>query len=169
MNIRRATLEDVDGIARVHVESWLSTYKGLISEAYLSRITVEGRKRNWLPVFQEPEERHQTILVLEDEAGTIRGFISGGECREGDLPFDAEIYSIYLLEGCQKQGYGAALLHELTDILGSEGHRSVMAWVLEGNPALRFYQKVGGTVARRKQIRIGDETLWEIALGWELV
>ena len=32
MKIRRATVEDVTGIAHVHVETWRSTYKGIIPD-----------------------------------------------------------------------------------------------------------------------------------------
>lgn len=41
-----------------------------------------------------------------------------------------------------------------------------MVWVLEGNPALLFYQKAGGKVAASKAIQIGNERLKEIAVGW---
>lgn len=47
MNIRLASVRDIEGIARVHVESWKSTYNGIISESFLSNLTVEKRTKNW--------------------------------------------------------------------------------------------------------------------------
>jgi hypothetical protein len=43
MRIRQATIDDVPGIAHVHVASWKSTYKGIISDEYLSKLSVESR------------------------------------------------------------------------------------------------------------------------------
>ena len=39
-------------------------------------------------------------------------------------------------------------------------------WVLEQNPALRFYEKTGAEHLMRKQIEIGGVFLSELALGW---
>jgi hypothetical protein len=34
--IRKAKLEDASGIASVHIESWKTTYKGIVSANYLN-------------------------------------------------------------------------------------------------------------------------------------
>ncbi|MFC8561731.1 GNAT family N-acetyltransferase, partial [Peribacillus frigoritolerans] len=36
MKIRKAIEEDVDGIANVHINSWKTTYKGILPDQYLS-------------------------------------------------------------------------------------------------------------------------------------
>lgn len=58
MHVRLASSDDIPGIARVHVESWRSTYKGIISDAFLSSLTVEKRIRNWEWTFNNlhPDE-----------------------------------------------------------------------------------------------------------------
>jgi hypothetical protein len=51
MSIRPARTEDASRIARVHVDSWCSTYSGIISENFLAAMSYEDfgvRWRNWL-------------------------------------------------------------------------------------------------------------------------
>jgi hypothetical protein len=42
----------------------------------------------------------------------------------------------------------------------------MVVWVLEQNPAVRFYEKIGAQHLASKQIEIGGVPLSEIALGW---
>ena len=45
MKIRRATEKDLIGIAHVHVETWQSTYAGIIPDDYLQSLTIENRAK----------------------------------------------------------------------------------------------------------------------------
>jgi hypothetical protein len=44
MRIREATIADVAAIAKVHAESWRTTYKGLLPDDYLANLTYEQRE-----------------------------------------------------------------------------------------------------------------------------
>lgn len=41
-----------------------------------------------------------------------------------------------------------------------------MVWVLEKNPSTAFYKHIGGRSFTHQEIQIGEETLIEIAFGW---
>lgn len=43
MKIRRAKLDDAQGIAKVHVNSWRTTYKDIIPNDFLDNLSVEQR------------------------------------------------------------------------------------------------------------------------------
>lgn len=43
MQIRKATPSDAEGIARVHVESWKSTYINIVPEDFLKNLSYEKR------------------------------------------------------------------------------------------------------------------------------
>lgn len=43
MSIRQAAYDDYPVLAKVHVESWKTTYRGIIADAYLDQLTVESR------------------------------------------------------------------------------------------------------------------------------
>lgn len=165
MLIRQASINDVPGIAQVHVSSWKSTYKGIISEDYLSNLSIERRINNWNWQFNNlnPDE---VTYVAENEDGTIVGFSNGGKCRNEQYKYDSELYSIYLLEEYQGQGYGKALFSTVVNHLRLHKYQSFMICVLEKNPATTFYSRLGGRVFTKKDIQIGNDTLTELAFGW---
>ncbi|WP_314589866.1 GNAT family N-acetyltransferase [Paenibacillus terrigena] len=165
MRIRLATEKDIEGIARVHVESWRSTYQGIISESVLSNLTMEGRIKKWAQIFERGQS-DSVIYVLEDEDGMINGFFHGGKSRQPELGYDAELYTIYLLQEVQGLGYGRRLFDTFVDALKHWNYCSCMVWVLADNPSLPFYKKLGGQVISSKEIKIGEELHTEVALGW---
>ena len=73
MRVRDARPEDVPAIARIHVESWKTTYPGLMPEAYLNDLTLEGRERLTLalpgPVWVDVEE---AVAAIEEARTAAR-------------------------------------------------------------------------------------------------
>lgn len=164
MKIRKATASDIDGIAFVHAMSWKTTYKGLISDEFLDAITAEARSKRWIRNFENPN-KDEVMYVAEDEAGMIVGFANGGARREPDL-YDAELYALYLLKEHQGKGLGKRLIRSVAQNLLEKNYRSFMTWVLVGNPALHFYHKMGGESVATKEMKIGNEIVEEIMMGW---
>ena len=164
-------------IAHVHVDSWRTTYAGIVPDAYLATLNEAERA----PVWREWLTRDIQVYIA-DLDGEVVGFISGGPIREPVETYDAELYAIYLLQHAQKRGIGTALLRELAGSLSSQGFKSMIVWVLEENPAKDFYVKskaqlvsspvsAGGpalvsAAVSAKDIQIGGVTLSEVAYGW---
>lgn len=165
MQIREATASDIDGIAFVHATSWKTTYKGLISDDFLNKITVETRRKLWIRNFESPN-KDEIMYVAEDEAGMIIGFANGGARREQDT-YDAELYALYLLKEHQGKGLGKQLIRSVSQNLLQKNYSSFMTWVLAGNPAIHFYHSVGGESISSIEVKIGDELLEEIKIGWK--
>ncbi|WP_154657953.1 hypothetical protein [Fictibacillus gelatini] len=46
MNIRKARVEDARPIAKVHVESWRTTYKGMMEDDVLKQLSVDERNKS---------------------------------------------------------------------------------------------------------------------------
>jgi GNAT superfamily N-acetyltransferase len=80
--------------------------------------------------------------------------------------YEGELYAIYLLREHQGRGAGRRLVHALGDALLSRGLRSMLVWVLKQNPAVSFYQHLGGVQVMETQIEIGGVELPELAFGW---
>jgi GNAT superfamily N-acetyltransferase len=167
INIRKAVPSDSPGIARVHVASWRTSYKGLMSEEFLQNLSVERREQAWHVVLTTPE--HPAFLyVAEDEGGEIIGFVSGRPERENDTRYTGEVGAIYLLKQAQGQGTGRRLMQAAGRELVQRGHTAMLLWVLKDNIAARkFYEALGGKYLREKPIEIGNETLLEVAYGWD--
>ena len=45
--IRKTVLDDAKGIAKVHINSWKSTYKGIISDESLNKMNIERGIERW--------------------------------------------------------------------------------------------------------------------------
>lgn len=165
MIIRKADLNDIDGITQVHIESWKTTYKGIVSESYLSNLSFENRKKNWSDIFSNLKQ-HESVFIAEDTNGTIIGFAMSGRNRNHEFDHAGEIYAIYILSEYQGQGIGRLLFQEAVGSLMEQGYESMMLWVLADNPSLGFYQRLGGTVIGRENIKIGEDYLIELAIGW---
>jgi ribosomal protein S18 acetylase RimI-like enzyme len=162
IRIRKAAVEDAAAIAYVQVESWRSTYAGIIPEAYIASLNVEVRTEKWKALFDSGKAH---FFVAEDESG-IFGFVCGGELSEPIEGYDGELRAIYLLRERQRQGVGRLLAQTLAKALRAEGCKSIVAWVLEENPAVSFYQRLGGVEIARKLVEIGGAPLSELAFGW---
>ena len=132
ISIRAATEHDAVAISHVHVQSWRTTYAGIVPEEYLATLNEAERVllREWLT--------RDIPVYIADLDGEIVGFISGGAIREPVQTYDAELYAIYLLEQAQGQGIGTALLKKLAESLSSKGFTSMIVWVLEKNPSRNF-------------------------------
>ncbi|MBR2566798.1 MAG: GNAT family N-acetyltransferase [Paenibacillus sp.] len=165
MNIRRALDRDAQGIAYVHTESWKTTYRGIMPDYVLDHLTTESRLPQWERQLRTGE-KDQILVVAEDRYGEIVGFACGGKEREGKLPYDGEIYAIYLLQSYQQSGIGRQLVKRVVRHLQMCEIGNMVIWALERNPACRFYEKMGGIPVHKQCIRIGDIDLAEIAYAW---
>jgi GNAT superfamily N-acetyltransferase len=166
VHIREAEPSDARGIAHVHVDSWRTTYRGIVPDNILARLSYDQREQYWHSALTTPTETLQWIHVAADEAGQVVGFACGGTERENDPNYKGELYTIYLLAEHQKQGIGRALTCAIAQNLLDAGMNSMLVWVLEQNPSRAFYESLGGQYVREKPITIGDATLSEIAYGW---
>lgn len=79
MLIREATPADAAAIARVHVESWRATYRGIVPDDYLARLSREGWERTWANTLRGAGDADAgtAVFVAEDDAGQVVGFASG--------------------------------------------------------------------------------------------
>ena len=163
VHVRQAVDSDARGIARVHVDSWRSTYAGIVPAEHLAALDYDRRAANWQRILAD---RRQNVFVAENRDGRIVGFSSGGPERSADPAYPAELYAIYLLESWQGQGLGRRLVAALADWFISRGWRSMLLWVLEDNPSRGFYEALGGVRIKQETISIGGTELVEIAYGW---
>ena len=134
MNIIIKAMEteaEIRGKAYVHWKSWQEAYPGLVSPAYLEKLSLEKCEEI---AFRRPEN---TLVAKDGER--VLGFVCYGG---GDDPDTGEIFALYVLAAY----YGTGLGRRLMDA-GLERLRDcpeVRLWVLQGNArAIRFYEKCG--------------------------
>lgn len=168
MQIRAASPEDALAIGHVHVDSWRTTYRGLMPDSILAALSVEQRAAMWRQAAEaiQKGESRSLLLVAEDPAEGIIGFASAGPEREEGSGFDGELYAIYLLERHQGRGVGRRLASRAVEILLSQGFESMRVWVLEDNPAEEFYKRLGGQRVGEKALSLAGQEFTEIAYAW---
>jgi ribosomal protein S18 acetylase RimI-like enzyme len=161
--IRAAALDDAAEIARVHVASWRSSYRGLLADDFLDSLSEAGYTDRWRRVIADGANR---VFVVEEPEGVV-GFASGGRERAGESGFEGELYAIYIVAGSQRKGHGRELVRTMAAALRDKGLRDMIVWVLRDNaPAREFYKKLGGRYVRAQPITIGTTTLDEVSYGW---
>jgi ribosomal protein S18 acetylase RimI-like enzyme len=166
VKIRAAKADDAPAIARVHVETWRSAYRGIVPEAYLAGLSPAERAAEWRNDLTDWGGA-RFALVVHEEGDELIGFAAAGPERSGDPKYRSELYAIYVLPSHQRCGLGRALVRAVTGRLVAGGTRSMLLWVLEANaPARRFYETLGGEVVRGQPIEIGGVTFTEVAYGW---
>lgn len=162
MLIRKALPTDAKGIARVHVDSWRTTYKHIFPEDYLQSLTYESREDLWKSVIP-----NGYVYIAENHDGEIVGFSSGGKERTGDYPgYDGELYAIYILKEYQGKGIGRQLVKPLVEQLTNDGMNSMTVLVLEANPAKQFYQSLGAIEIDQLQDTVAGKEVIELVYGW---
>ncbi|WP_243458199.1 GNAT family N-acetyltransferase [Sporosarcina sp. Te-1] len=161
--IRKALKGDEEGIAKVHVDSWRSTYKGIVPDAYLEQLSYEERAAMWRRAIGG-----NPLYIAENADGQIVGFATGGKERSGNIAgYDGELYAIYMLKEAQGKGLGALLTAAIAKELEQMGLTSMLVWVLDENPSKSFYERLGGQVIDETTISIGGEEFLEIAYVWK--
>jgi L-amino acid N-acyltransferase YncA len=140
--VRDATALDAAAIARVHVASWRATYRGIVPDAVLDRLSVERREAYWRETAADPAG--PPVWVAE-VAGQVVGFASAGPCRDEDMPAGTgELHAIYLAPQAWGRGLGRALLDHAVADLRARSLDPLVLWVLTGNRRARtFYERQG--------------------------
>ncbi len=155
---------DAEALAHVHVASWRETYRGLLPDAFLARMSEPGFARRFRRDLTRPDG--PLTLAAADRFGLV-GYASGGPSRRG-IEGEAEIAVLYVLRPSQGRGVGRELLTRTARALREQGARSLLISVLRENFHARgFYEHLGGVAEpARREPGPGGTLLWEVAYRW---
>ena len=161
--VRPAEVSDAAAIAAVHVDTWRTTYRGLLPADFLASLEKAGYEQRWERTLADGSGR---VFVAEDDRRVV-GFASGGRERAGEDGFSGELYAIYVLEAAQGRGHGRRLVRAVVQGLREMRLADMIVWVLRDNhDARHFYERMGGVYVRTQPITIGSTLLQEVSYGW---
>ncbi|PJO41798.1 GNAT family N-acetyltransferase [Lysinibacillus xylanilyticus] len=163
MKIRKANIEDAQGIGKVHVDSWRTTYKGTLPDDFLNNLSYEQRTELWKKNISDATNY---VLVAENEQNEIIGFATGGTRKTNSVPNATDLTSIYLLEEYQGIGIGKQLLKEIFAYFKLKGYEKVFVEVLAENKTRNFYEYYGAQYVNNTEIKIGGKVLEELIYVW---
>ncbi len=169
VRIRAATLAEAETIARVHVQAWSESYRGLVPDHVIEALSVECNTLMWGTILGSEAMDVHLVEHGTDAGDTIDivGFGSAADARGSALGTSGEVTAIYLLDGFKRRGIGRALLTGLLLALADRGHMSAGLWVLlENHGTRRFYEALGGRPGPRRVVTDGPVAMHEIAYVW---
>ncbi len=159
---RRAMPTDAVEISAVHLESWRNAYAGMVPHAALNRM-INRRGDDWW----EMAIRRATIILVIEVGDEIAGYATLGPNRVSTLPFEGEIYEIYLKPEYQGIGLGTKLFADARNELKRRGYEGVVVWALSDNDAaISFYNNAGGRPVATGSEHFDHKKLEKTAFAW---
>ncbi|HLX30045.1 MAG TPA: GNAT family N-acetyltransferase [Casimicrobiaceae bacterium] len=132
-------------IAQVRIDSWRTTYRGLVPDAYLASMDVEPSARMWERVLSAGP--NTASVFVAERNGEVVGFAAGNMLKEPRYDLNAELTAVYLLREYQRAGIGTRLVDTVAKAQRAHGAHGLIAWVIAGNkPARGFYEGLGATL-----------------------
>ena len=159
--IRKATIEDSYSIAKIKVECWKITYKGIVWDEYLSHLSIE----------KEAEKRKKKFdnsppFYVYEENNIIKGFIWCGQVIEDNNILDEnifEIFAIYVNPSDKYKGIGTKLINFAKDEARKQNYIKVYLWCLKENfSGRKFYEKHLGKLKGEAIVEIGQQDVNEV-------
>lgn len=153
---------DARQISAVHLESWKNAYSGVIPHKALARM-INRRGEDWW----EMAIRRATIILVVEVDEEVAGYATLGPNRVSTLPFEGEIYEIYLKPEYQGIGLGAKLFADAKNELSRRGYAGFVVWTLSDNDTARsFYCNAGGKPVARGSEHFDHKKLQKTAYAW---
>jgi ribosomal protein S18 acetylase RimI-like enzyme len=167
-HIRQARPADAPAMARIHVATWRSDYRGFAPDDYLASLSEEGERHIYEGLIEGPQSM---AFVAEDDMGRVVGLSTCGPYRdEGSVlngEFTAELYNLYVAADARKSGVGRGLVRAAATALRSRGITSMMLWTFEAYASNTFYPRLGGKIVGRRKAMIGAKQVSDLAFGWQ--
>ena len=158
VNVRTATLSDAAAVARVHHETWVTTYGAILPPEFWATATLERRTSTW-----ERWLANGAAPVVGEVDGEVVGIAMSGNAVEQDdvLPVRSrQLYLLYVLETHHGTGVGQTLL----DTVLPPG-TGAQLWVAEDNPrARRFYERNGFAMEGARAVDAETADLAEVRM-----
>ncbi|NVO15358.1 MAG: GNAT family N-acetyltransferase [Rhodoplanes sp.] len=162
IEIRRAKASDATSVAAAHDEAWRTAYRGIIPGPELEKLVTRRGPAWWDGAIRKGSR--VSLFVFGD---TIAGYSNYGRNRARSLPYEGEIYELYMRPEFQGLGFGRRLFTAARRDLAQNGMKSIVVWALSDNgPALDFYRALGGRPVARSSETFGAKTLDKIAFAW---
>jgi phosphinothricin acetyltransferase len=134
LNIRHATLKDLDSITKIYNEAILKTNATFDTEPK----TINEQK-TWFK-----EHGSNNPIIVAEENGTIIGWAALSKWSDRCAYSDTAEISVYVKEEHQQKGFGKQLLKAIVHEGEKAGLHAVLARITEGNDAsIYLHESVG--------------------------
>jgi ribosomal protein S18 acetylase RimI-like enzyme len=146
VDIRLATPNDVDALARVADRAWRATYPGIVPAEVIEEWIAES-PGSWQKAFDQGEANREWRPWVAERDGLIVGYATTSPGKDWWLPPPdgaGELTNLYLDPDAIGTGVGSALYDHAVADLRARGFNPFVLWAFRANDrALRFYERKG--------------------------
>ena len=165
--IRNATVDDVPKVAKIHVNSWNKTYKGIIAQDHLDNMKNNIEKRIER-MKNEFDLRKMIVATYENEIIAFSEYVFSNEFSR-DLDIDCELCGLYVKNEYVGKGIGTLLFNYVKDEFIKNNKKRMGLWcVKENTNAINFYKSKGGIVVKEKQFTLAGREYNEVSFIYDL-
>lgn len=156
--------DDAEALAQLHVAAWRESYRGLIADSFLDRMSVPVHAARFYRALAKPGEHDATLAAASRDG--LMGYASGGPSRTRHAG-EAEVHTLYVRLTAQRRGLGQRLLVGMARVFADQGARSLMISTLRDNlPARRFYEALGGQAEAPRREPGPGGVVHEVSYVW---
>ncbi|SEG61564.1 L-amino acid N-acyltransferase YncA [Thermomonospora echinospora] len=144
VGVRPARRADAAAVADIQVRAWREGYRDLLPAAVLAEVTGPQAVAVWRDRWTEaatapPGPRHRLLVAVS--ADLVVGFAAHAPATDPDLDpaVTAELVTLLVDPLHGRAGHGSRLLAATADLLREDGFGTVVAWVFEGDTAMRRF------------------------------
>ena len=134
MNIRRATINDLDAITEIYNEAILKT-----TATFDTEIKNRKEQKKW---FEDHGSKNP--IIVADENGIIFGFASLSKFSDRCAYSDTAEISLYVREELQGKGIGKKLMESIIKEGKKVGLHAIISRITEGNEKSIYLHKSVG-------------------------
>lgn len=167
MIIKEADIKYINGISRVHLDSWKSTYKDILPAEFFVDRTYDWQKEKWLKRLFNNGSTNEFMYVALTDDDKVMGFATGS-IDDPNKEHDSILFCLYIDNKYHKCGIGRKLVEKVKEELKKQGAKDMVLWAYKDNAACDFYEHIGGK--REKEIieNIGGKNIKEVSFVFEL-
>lgn len=165
VKIRKGNIDDIKAISKIYIDTWKTTYNGLVPDNFLNELSYEEAEKKWMNFFSDQLDQSFIYVALNDFGESI-GFAAARS--SSDQEFKGELYALYLLPKAQGLGVGRRLISAIAEHFMEEGISSMMVWVMKNNKSgCGFYKRLGGEYYTHRESEFGGFLVEDEAYGWK--
>jgi GNAT superfamily N-acetyltransferase len=135
---------DAARAAKLHAESWMTAYRGIVSDAWLDRECVADRAAKWASRMAEWNPARAVLIFARDPDGDDLGFVYA--LLDAEPAHGVLLDNLHVRPALKRGGVGRALIAKTGRWVAATAPGTPMhLTVYRNNPiAVSFYRRMGG-------------------------